>query len=129
MNGTANKAPPEPGHVLTNEEAALRHVAMLVARGAPRLEVFEAVAEQVARIFARPWAGVMRYDSSDSFVVLAASGEHPFRVGSRRPLDGPSSFEAVPIVVDGATWGAIAVPATPAAPIPEGAETRLSVFA
>src|SRR5262249_40776875 len=33
-----------------------------------------------------------------------------------------------PIVVDGATWGVIAVPITATAPIPEGAETRLSVF-
>src|SRR5262249_59772992 len=35
---------------------------------------------------------------------------------------------AAPIVVDGATWGVIAVPATREAPIPEGGETRLSVF-
>jgi GAF domain-containing protein len=162
LSGTANKAPPEPGHVLTTEEAALRHVAMLVARGAPTPEIFGAVVEQVARIFGRPWVDVMRYDSAESFVVVATRGEHPFSVGSRWPLDGPSMFEAVlrtgrpaaipdytglpgtvaqaaraagivgaigaPIVVDGATWGVIAVPATPEAPIPAGLETRLSVF-
>jgi hypothetical protein len=81
--------------VLTTEESALRHVALLVARGAPTLEVFAAAAEQVARIFDRPWVGIMRYDSADSFVVLATWGEHPFPVGSRWPLDGPSTFEAV----------------------------------
>src|SRR5262249_38995373 len=125
---------------------------MLVARGAPMPEIFDAAAEQVARIFHRPWAGVMRYDSADSFVVVAASGAHPFAVGSRWPLDGRSVCEAVlrtgrpaaildytglpgavaqnaraagivggigaPIVVDGATWGMIAVPATRGAPIP-----------
>ena len=125
-------------------------------------DVFAAAAEQVARIFARPWVGVMRYDGTDSFVVLATWGEHPFPVGSRWPLDGPSTFEAVlrtgrpaavsdytgllgtvaeaareagvvggfgaPIVVDGSTWGVIAVPATRAAPVPKDAETRLAVF-
>src|SRR6188472_122824 len=68
---------------------------MLVARGAPTQEIFDAVAEQVARIFGRPWVGVMRYDSAESFVVVATRGEHPFSVGSRWPLDGPSLFEAV----------------------------------
>jgi hypothetical protein len=95
LSGTANKAPPEREHVLTTEEAALRHVAMLVAGGAPTPEIFDAVAEQVARIFGRPWVGVMRYDSAESFVVVATWGEHPFAVGSRWPLDGPSTFEAV----------------------------------
>jgi len=162
LSGTAYSGSPEREHVLTTEEAALRRVAMLVARGAPTPEIFEAVVEQVARIFGRPWVGVMRYDSAESFVVVATWGEHPFPVGSRWPLDGPSTFEAVlrtgrpeavadyrgppgtvaqagraagivggiaaPIVVDGATWGVIAVPATREAPIPEGVETRLSVF-
>src|SRR5262249_55186453 len=133
---------------------------MLVARGVPTSEIFDAVAEQVARMFGRPWVGVMQYDSAESFVVLATWGEHPLPVGSRWPLDGPSPYEAVlrtgrpvgfvdyaglpgtvaeaarsagivgaiaaPIVVDEVTWGVIAVPATATAPIPEGAETRLS---
>jgi GAF domain-containing protein len=148
--------------VLTTEEAALRHVAILVARGAPALDVFDAVAEQVARIFGRPWVGVMQYDSAESFVVVATWGEHPLPVGSRWPLDGPSPFVdvlrtgrpvavgdyaglpgtvaraareagivggvAAPIVVDGSTWGVVAVPATRDAPIPAGVEARLSVF-
>src|SRR5262245_30084128 len=134
---------------------------MLVAAGAPTPEIFDAVAEQVARIFGRPWVGVMRYDSAETFVVVATWGEHPFAVGSRWPLDGPSPYEAVlrtgrsatveyaelpgtiaeaaraagivravaaPIVVDGATWGVIALPATRDAPIPAGVEPRLSVF-
>jgi GAF domain-containing protein len=162
LSGTANKAPPARDRVLTTEEAALRHVVLLVARGAPTTDVFVAVAEQVARIFGERWVGVMRYDSVDSFVVLATHGEHPFAVGSRWPLDGPSTFEAVlrtgrpasvpdytglsgtvadsareagivggfgaPIVVDGATWGVVGVAVTSESPIPDGAETRLSVF-
>jgi GAF domain-containing protein len=134
LSETANPAP-ERERVLTTEEAALRHVAMLVARGAPTPEILDAVAEQVGRILGRPCVGVMRYDSAESFVVVATWGEHPFPVGSRWPLDGPSSLAAgivdgigAPIVVDGVTWGVIAVPATREAPIPGGVETRLSVF-
>jgi GAF domain-containing protein len=162
LSGTANKAPPGREQILTTEEAALRHVAMLVARGAQTPEIFEAAAEHVARIVGRPWVGIMQYDSAESAVVVATSGEHPFPVGSRWPLDGPSTLEAVlrsgraaaipdytglagtvaqaarqagivggigaPIVVDGSTWGLIAVAATQGAPLPPGVETRLSVF-
>jgi GAF domain-containing protein len=161
LGTTANKAALERERVLTTEEDALRRVAMLVARGASVPKILDAVTEQVARIFALPWVGVMRYDSPNSFVVVATWGEHPFAVGSRWPLDGPSTFASVlrtgrpaaldyaglsgtvaqaaqesgivggigaPILVDGVTWGVLAVPATRAAPIPAGAETRLSVF-
>jgi GAF domain-containing protein len=162
LTGTANKASPEREQVLPAEEAALRHVALLVARGAPTSDILDAVAEQVGRMFGRAWVGVLQYDSATSFVVVATWGEHPFPVGSRWPLDGPSPYEAVlrtgrpaaildytgvpgtvaqaaraagivgaiaaPIVVDRATWGVIAIPATREAPIPAGLETRLSVF-
>jgi len=83
---------------------------MSVARGAPTTEIFDAVAEQVALIFGSPWVGVVRYESAETFVVAATWGEHPLSVGSRRPLDDPSAFEAgvagaiaAPILVDGAT--------------------------
>jgi signal transduction histidine kinase len=80
---------------LADEQAALRRVATLVAEGALPTEIFEAVAGEVARIFELPSVGIMRYAVDESFVVLATSGDHPFRVGTRWPLDGPSTFERV----------------------------------
>jgi GAF domain-containing protein len=80
---------------LADEQAALRHVATLVARRAPPNEIFAAVVEEVGHIFDWSWVGLMRYESDDSFVVLAVWGSHPFEVGSRWPLDGPSTFETV----------------------------------
>ena len=80
---------------LANEQAALRRVATLVAKGVAPDEVFAAVAEEVAVLFDRPWVGVMRYDSDASFSVVATWGEHPFPPGSRWPLDGPSTPESV----------------------------------
>ena len=78
-----------------HEQAALRRVAILVARAATPDELFEAVVTEVGGIFDWPWVGLMRYDSDHSFVVVATCGNHPFPVGSRWPLDGPSTFESV----------------------------------
>jgi GAF domain-containing protein len=113
---------------------ALGQVAMLVARGAPTAEIFDAVAEQVARAFGSPWADVIRYDSAGSIALVATWGEPAFGVGRRPPRDGPAIVDSVrelaaPIVVDGTTWGAIAVAATGESARRTGAETRLSVFA
>jgi signal transduction histidine kinase len=80
---------------LGEEQAALRHVATLVAQAVAPGEIFTAVAAEVGRLFDLPWVGVMRYDSTDSFTVLATWGDHPFPPGSRWPLDGPSTFESV----------------------------------
>jgi len=80
---------------LADEQAAQRRVATLVAQAVDHGEIFGAVAEEVAGLFDLPWVGIMRYDSGDSFRVLATWGDHPFRAGSRWPLDGPSTFEMV----------------------------------
>ena len=77
------------------EQAALRRVATLVAGGASPEDLFAAVVAEVGAIFDWPWVGLMRYEADDSFVVVATWGNHPFPVGSRWPLDGPSTFESV----------------------------------
>jgi GAF domain-containing protein len=77
------------------EHAALRRVATLVAGAAPPDDIFAAVVAEVGGIFDWPWVGLMRYEADGHFVVLATWGNHPFAVGSRWPLDGPSTFESV----------------------------------
>ena len=75
---------------LAEEQAALRRVATLVARGAPPEEVFAAVAEEVGRLLGGDLAGMARYESDDTVTVLAtwaAEGEHP-PVSGRWPLEG-----------------------------------------
>src|SRR6185312_3164138 len=82
----------EPGR-LAEEQAALRRVATLVARGAPSSEVFEAVAEEVAQVLGLRNAAVSRYDDDGkAMTVLATYGDHPedFGPGSRWPLVGQS---------------------------------------
>ncbi|HEY6604805.1 MAG TPA: GAF domain-containing protein, partial [Gaiellaceae bacterium] len=78
---------------LAEEQAALRRVATLVARGASSTEVFEAVAREVAQVLQVPNAAVCRYDDEGTIMtVIAVWGDHPdvFNPGSRWPLDGPS---------------------------------------
>jgi signal transduction histidine kinase len=56
---------------LAEQQAALRRVATLVARGAGPLEVFSAVADELARCLHAGHAAVYRYDADDALVPLA----------------------------------------------------------
>jgi signal transduction histidine kinase len=76
---------------LAQEQAALRRVATLVARGAETGEVFAAVAREVAEVMHLPVAAVQRYEEDgESMTVLAAWSDraHPFQPGTRWPFHG-----------------------------------------
>ena len=78
---------------LAEEQAGLRRVATLVARGAAAGEVFAAVAQEVAQVLHLENAAVCRYDDEGAtMTVLAVWGDRPerFQPGTRWPLDGPS---------------------------------------
>ena len=76
---------------LAEEQAALRRVATLVARGAAAEKLFAAVTGEVGRLLGAHLAGMGRYDSDDTVTVLAAWGvegeEHPMVPGPW-PLEG-----------------------------------------
>src|ERR1700733_9721113 len=72
---------------LAQEQAALRRVATLVARGAAPEEVFAAVAEEVGQLFLTHLANMARYESDGTFTIVASAGNR-FPVGSRWPLGG-----------------------------------------
>jgi len=83
---------------LADQQAALRRVATLVARGASSAEVFPAVAREVAQVMHLPIVGVFRYDSDGTMMtVLADSSDRPHKLqpGTRWPLDGPSMVAQV----------------------------------
>jgi GAF domain-containing protein len=71
---------------LAEEQAALRRVATLVARGVAAEEVFAAVTEELGRLFLADVANMCRYEPDGTFTVVAGSGAPP--VGSRWPLVG-----------------------------------------
>jgi GAF domain-containing protein len=58
--------------VSVEEQAALRRVATLVARGAPPPEVFAAVTEEAGMLVGADLAGMSRYEPDDTQTVVAA---------------------------------------------------------
>jgi PAS domain S-box-containing protein len=74
---------------LAEEQAALRRVATLVARGATPGDVFAAVAGEVAQALGLPLVEMSRYEAGAA-TVIGAAGDHPFQPGTVWPLDGPS---------------------------------------
>jgi signal transduction histidine kinase len=74
---------------LLEEQAALRRVATLVARGIHPAEVFSAVAEEIRRLLGADSAGIGRFDPDGTAVVISGVGDedlHPWPVGTRLEL-------------------------------------------
>jgi signal transduction histidine kinase len=66
---------------LLQEQAALRRVATLVARGIDPIEIFSAVAEEIRRLLGADNAGIGRYEpDGTAVVVVGAVGEDPVTV-------------------------------------------------
>jgi signal transduction histidine kinase len=82
---------PDPAlRLLADEQAALRRVATLVAGQATPADVFAAVTTEVRQMLDVPMVGMWRDDGEHRVTVVGAAGNHPFRVGSQWPLDGPT---------------------------------------
>jgi signal transduction histidine kinase len=71
---------------LAEEQAALRRVATLVARGTRPEEVFAAVTEELGPLFLTDVAIMCRYEPDGTFTIVAGTRAPP--VGSRWPLVG-----------------------------------------
>src|SRR5271166_989134 len=77
---------------LVAEQAAVRRVATLVARGGEPSEVGGAVAEEMRRCVPADTAGLWRFDTDREITIVAAAA-HPealarWPVGTRTPVDG-----------------------------------------
>ncbi|MDQ1419576.1 MAG: hypothetical protein QOJ52_1538 [Acidimicrobiaceae bacterium] len=75
---------------LAEEQAALRRLATLVARGVPAEEVFAAVTDEVAQLFSVMYAGLGRYESNGFVTIVAGAGRRgdDIPVGRRWSLGG-----------------------------------------
>jgi predicted ATPase/GAF domain-containing protein len=84
---------------IAGEQAALRRVAVLVARAAPPEEVFAAVAEEAGELLGVDTAVLGRYDPQDAVMVVGAwtssGAAAPTPVGSRLPLGGQNAATLV----------------------------------
>jgi signal transduction histidine kinase len=144
--------------LLANEQAAVRRVAELVARGATLDEIFDAVTAETSSLLENLPISLLRYDEGEGTVVVAgnhnltptgrryrgASDNDPLgdvrrtgrsvrvdnvsRVVATDPSSSPDIGIALPVTVEGQVWGALAV-STPGPPVPAGSEERLTPFA
>jgi signal transduction histidine kinase len=79
---------------LAEEQAALRRVATLVARGGSAEDEFELVAEELARLVGVDLASMLRFDPDDMVTPVAAwarDGAYPVPLDPSMPLDGLST--------------------------------------
>lgn len=74
---------------LADEQAALRRVATLVARGVSPAELFSAVSDEVGRLFGSGQAAIGRYEPDGSSVVYVgiSRGLSTMPIGTRWPLE------------------------------------------
>ena len=88
---TANAESREELRVLAQDQAALRRVATLVARGVPPAEVFLAVGQEVGGVFGADAAAIARLDPDGAITLLAVLGEPSDEppVGSRWTPEPP----------------------------------------
>ncbi len=76
--------------LIVEEQAALRRVATLVAKGVAPTEVFAAVAEEVGHLLGAPSTRLLRYEPDGTASVVAAWSEIDVDIspGDRLPLEG-----------------------------------------
>jgi GAF domain-containing protein len=75
--------------VVAEEQAALRRVAMLVARGAAQEELFATVTEQTGWLVKADTTSLLRFESDDTVTLVAAwsARQDDLPLGSSRPVD------------------------------------------
>jgi signal transduction histidine kinase len=76
---------------IAEEQAALRRVATLVARGVSQDELFAAVNQEVGWLVGADPTSLMRFEPDDTVTLVAAwsARDVDFPIGSRHPVDDP----------------------------------------
>jgi signal transduction histidine kinase len=82
---------------MADEQAALRRVATLVARGGSPDLVFAMVAQELAQLTDADITGIFRFESDGTATMMGSRGvsEGEMSVGERRTLDVPSAIGSV----------------------------------
>jgi signal transduction histidine kinase len=82
---------------IADEQAALRRVATLVARGGPPAEIFAAVAREVGSVLGADGTLIVRLDPDDATTVIASVGNLPDKltVGRRWKPEPPMAMATV----------------------------------
>jgi signal transduction histidine kinase len=131
---------------LADEQAALRHIATLVARDVGAEELFAEVAATVGRLLDTDFAALARFAGDDQAMPVAAwaadeedpplTPRLPLQPGgllqrikaTGRPARADALSAGTPIVVGGDVWGALIVQTSGDRMLAEDAEERLASF-
>jgi PAS domain S-box-containing protein len=73
---------------MADQQAALRRVATLVARGESAGRIIGSTVSELQAVVAADATALMRYDTDGSALIVASSGDGPFAVDTRLPADG-----------------------------------------
>jgi signal transduction histidine kinase len=78
--------------MLADEQAALRRVATLVARGVPQNEVFDLVTSEIGRLLEADRTALLRYEPDGTALIVATTIEPEIesQIGVRMTLEGDS---------------------------------------
>src|SRR5262245_11686129 len=82
-------------HGFTDEQAALRRLADLVAERAPTTELFATTVHELVNVLGVSGASLLRYEPDASVSVLASEGDPGLVVGSRWTVEDSSLAAAV----------------------------------
>jgi signal transduction histidine kinase len=123
--------------VLMVQQAALRRVATLVARGVSPCEVFSAVVRELPHCLGVSRSALVRYEPAGATVIVASLGQpgltktqdsQRFSLAHIRTPDIGNEVGA-PIIVDGRLWGAATVGWSRPEPLPPDTGARVAEFA
>ncbi|HET6986333.1 MAG TPA: GAF domain-containing protein, partial [Kribbella sp.] len=91
---------------MADEQAALRRVATLVARGAERKLVFAVVAEELGQLSGADMTAIFRFESDGTATLMGSRGlgRSDMRVGDRRTLQPESAIGAVQATCESARY-------------------------
>jgi signal transduction histidine kinase len=110
---------------LADEQAALRRVATLVARGGQPGAIFDAVTEELAQLLDVTRATMLRAEVDGSETVVSSWGASSAAAGSDSDAEAGAAVSAS-IVVNDRLWGRLTAAAE--RPLPEEAATRIANF-
>jgi signal transduction histidine kinase len=131
--GRSLQANTEALRTVVDEQAALRRVATLVARGAAPGSVFEAVADEVRLLLGADSTRLLRYEDDGSAAAVAGDmapeterlAADVLRTGAATRTD---TSVGVPIVVEGFPWGVMVASWQRPDALPADVESRMADF-
>jgi signal transduction histidine kinase len=107
---------------LAAEQAALRRVATLVARGVAPPEVFAAGTREVGLLLGADATQMARHESDGTATAVATWS------ADGREVDGAHTSVGAPIVVDQDAWGVMTASSKADRPLPDDAESKIAAF-